>query len=219
MGASIAPEFRVRKRQGLSKRAVAGYPATMLGYLLVALALAADAFAVSVSSGICAAELRFRHALRAASAFGLSQALMPLAGYLAAGALAARIQAFDHWIAFGLLAFIGARMIAESFGVKDDPSCDDEEVRRHDIRSLRMVLIMAVATSVDAAAVGASYALVNAPIVVPAAVIGCVTFVLSLAGIEFGKRLGARFERGAEIAGGLVLVGLGFRILLEHLLA
>ncbi len=189
------------------------------GYFLVALALAADAFAVSVSSGICAAELRFRHAVRAAFAFGLFQALMPLGGYLAAGAFASYIEGFDHWIAFGLLAFIGARMIAESFGVKDDPSCDEEEVRRHDIRSLRMVLLMAVATSVDAAAVGASYALVGAPIAVPAAVIGCVTFVLSLAGIEFGKRLGARFERGAEIAGGLVLVGLGFRILLEHLLA
>jgi len=144
---------------------------------------------------------------------------MPLAGYLAAGAFALHIQGFDHWVAFGLLAFIGVRMIVESFGVKDDPSCDDEEVRRHDLRSLRMVLLMAVATSVDAAAVGASYALVDAPIVIPAAVIGCVTFVLSLAGVEFGKRLGARFERGAEIAGGLVLVGLGTRILLEHLLA
>ncbi|MBN1243312.1 MAG: manganese efflux pump, partial [Spirochaetales bacterium] len=86
----------------------------MLGYLLVALALAADAFAVSVSSGICAAELRFRHALRAAAAFGLFQALMPLAGYLAAGTFAAHIQAFDHWVAFGLLAFIGTRMIVES---------------------------------------------------------------------------------------------------------
>ncbi len=190
----------------------------MLGYLLVALALAADAFAVSVSSGICAVELRFRHALRAALAFGLFQALMPIAGYFAAGAFAEAIRDYDHWVVFGLLGFIGARMIHESFEVKDDPACDDEEVRRHDIRSLRMVLLLAVATSIDAAAVGASYALVDAPVFVPAAVIGCVTLVLSLAGMEFGKRLGARFERGAEIAGGLVLVGLGTRILLEHLL-
>ncbi|MBN1242463.1 MAG: manganese efflux pump, partial [Spirochaetales bacterium] len=107
----------------------------------------------------------------------------------------------------------------ESFGVKEDPACDDEEIRRHDIRKLRTVLLLAVATSIDALAVGASYALVGSPICVPALVIGCVTFALSFAGIEFGKRLGARFERGAEIAGGLVLVGLGARILFEHLFA
>jgi manganese efflux pump family protein len=184
--------------------------------ILVALALSMDAFAVSIASGICVADLRFRHALRASLSFGAFQFAMPIAGWLLGTAFRAYIQGLDHWIAFGLLAFVGGKMIAESFGARDPESCSDEEKSKSDIRGLRTLLLLSVATSVDALAVGLSYSVLGSPILEPAAVIGATTFALCLAGTEFGRRIGARFERWATLAGGVVLLGLGARILLEH---
>lgn len=189
----------------------------MLQTLLLALALSMDAVAVSVANGICVAGLRFRQALRASLSFGFFQFAMPVAGWLLGATFRSYIQSFDHWIAFVLLAFIGGKMIKESFETVDPSSCSEEERSRSDIRDFRTLMILSVATSIDALAVGLYYSVLGSPILEPAAVIGIVTFAACLAGVEFGKRIGARFERWAELAGGLVLVGLGLKILFEHL--
>ncbi len=191
----------------------------MLTYVLAGLALSMDAFAVSVSSGICIADMKFKHALRTAFAFGLFQFIMPLLGYAAGSTFADPIQSWDHWLAFGLLAFVGGKMLIESFGLKDEASCTEEELAKKNVLNLKVLLIMAVATSIDALAVGISYSLIQAPIWLASSIIGIITFALCLLGCEFGKRLGAKFERGAEILGGVVLLGIGVKILLEHLLA
>lgn len=197
----------------------------MLTYLLVALGLSMDAFAVSISSGICIPDLKPRQGLRAAFAFGLFQFLMPLAGWLLGGAFKTLIQGFDHWLAFGLLAFVGGKMLLEGLESRRAAAlpgaCEDEETEagatRRSILDPLGLLILAVATSIDALAVGLSYSVLGSPILLPATVIGLVTFLLCLGGCEFGKRLGARFESWAEVAGGLVLMGIGTKILIEHL--
>jgi putative Mn2+ efflux pump MntP len=189
----------------------------MLTYLLVAVGLSMDAFAVSVSSGICIKDLRFRHALRASLSFGLFQFLMPIAGWLLGGTFRTHIQRFDHWIAFGLLAFVGGKMALESFEIEDPASCDDEQARKS-ILDPKTLLVLSVATSIDALAVGLSYSMLNEPILLPSTIIGLVTFALCLVGTEFGKRIGAKLERWAELAGGVVLVGIGLKIAIEHLL-
>lgn len=191
----------------------------MLAYVVAGFALAMDAFAVSVSAGICAAELRFKHALRAAFAFGLFQFAMPLLGYALGSGFAAYIRAWDHWLAFGLLALVGAKMIKESFEIRDEASCSEDDLKKKNVLDLRTLLVLAVATSIDALAVGLSYSVIGAPIWLAAGIIGVVTFALCLVGCEFGKRIGARFERWAELAGGLALIGIGAKILIEHLVA
>jgi manganese efflux pump family protein len=189
----------------------------MLQTILIAVALAMDAFAVSIGSGVCVPYIKPFHALRASLAFGAFQFAMPVAGWLLGGAFKSIIQGFDHWIAFSLLAFIGGKMAVESFAVKEPAACTDEERARGDVRNLWTLMVLSVATSVDALAVGLSYSVLGTPILLPAAVIGIVTFGLCAVGIEFGKRIGARFERWAELGGGIVLVGIGVKILLEHI--
>jgi manganese efflux pump family protein len=189
----------------------------MLSTLLIALALSMDAFAVSIANGICVVKLSFRHAFRASLFFGLFQFAMPLAGWLLGSTFRRFIEGFDHWIAFGLLGFVGGRMIVGFFKVKEPEACSDEEKARSDIRDLKTLLLLSVATSVDALAVGLSYSVLGTPILAPAMIIGLVTFVLCFAGTEFGKRLGSRFERWAELTGGIVLVGIGLNILITHL--
>lgn len=204
----------------------------MLTYVLVALGLSMDAFAVSVSSGICIPHMKARHAFRAAFAFGLFQFLMPIAGWLAGSAFRAYIEGFDHWIAFALLVFVGVKMLKESFEIEEETACEDPSAaagtaasagaaapaaKKRSILDLGGLLILAVATSIDALAVGLSYSMLGNPILLPASIIGVVTFVLCLVGCEFGRRIGARFERWAEVAGGVVLIGIGLKILIEHL--
>lgn len=191
----------------------------MLSYIVAGFALAMDAFAVSVSAGICVAELRFKHALRAAFAFGFFQFAMPLLGFLLGTGFAAYILAWDHWLAFGLLALVGVKMIKESFEIRDEAACSEEDARKKNVLDLRTLLVLAVATSIDALAVGVSYSVIGAPIWLAAGIIGAVTFALCLIGCEFGKRIGARFERWAEVAGGVALIGIGAKILIEHLVA
>ena len=190
----------------------------MITYIVAGFALSMDAFAVSVSSGMCIAKLRFRHALRAAFAFGLFQFLMPLAGALIGFRFAGLISDWDHWIAFGLLSLVGSKMLLESRSIKEENACSDDERSKHNIVSLRTLLVLAVATSIDALAVGVSYSLIGAPILLASTIIGVITFAVCLFGCEFGKRLGSRFEKVAEIAGGLMLCGIGLKILLEHLI-
>ena len=180
-----------------------------LHYALLAVSLAADAFAVAISMGLTARRASFRDALRVGLFFGGFQALMPLLGYLAGSTVSAVIKRYDHWIAFGLLAFIGGRMLWES--------AQGAEETQTSLDSLKKLLLLSVATSIDALAVGVSLAVLRENIWVNAAWIGCVTFALSTLGVLAGRRLGRRMQRCATVAGGLVLIFIGAKILIEHL--
>lgn len=180
--------------------------------LLIAIGLAMDAFSVSVCSGMCFRDMRFYGALRMAGFFGAFQAGMPVAGWLGGTLLAEYISGFDHWIAFGLLAVIGGKMIVESIR-RGPEECPPDPLR------LGMLLVLSVATSIDALAVGISLAVLDTTIAGPVAVIGLVTFGLSLMGVCLGKRCGDIFHGKIEIVGGVILIGIGLRILLSHLLA
>ncbi|MGD2080531.1 MAG: manganese efflux pump MntP family protein [Nitrospirota bacterium] len=172
--------------------------------------LAMDAFAVSVASGIAITRLRVRHAVRIALFFGFFQALMPVAGWLLGLGFRSAIEAFDHWLAFGLLGAIGGKMLYESFRL-------EEAENPRDPMSISVLLVLSVATSIDALAVGLTLSVIKVPVVGPALIIGVVTFALSYAGIYIGDRFGHFFEKKAEALGGLILIGIGLKILLEHL--
>ena len=176
--------------------------------LVLAAGLSMDAFAVSVCKGLSVPELKPKHALITGLYFGGFQALMPLLGYLLGRQFEALITNIDHWIAFVLLALIGANMIKESRG---------EAEQLNDSFSFWTMLPLAVATSIDALAVGITFAFLQVSILPAVTVIGCTTFVLSAAGIKIGHVFGARYQSRAELAGGIVLIVLGCKILLEHL--
>lgn len=177
----------------------------------LAVGLAMDAFAVSVASGIAMRNFRIGHAFRMAAAFGLFQSVMPLFGWVAGRILQHAMEDMDHWIAFILLGFIGGKMIYEATRLEkaEEPT---------NPFALRTLLILAVATSIDAFAVGVTFAMIGAAIVAPVLIIGAVTFALCLAGVYIGERVGHFFEKKIEIAGGLVLIAIGFKILFDHLL-
>jgi len=182
--------------------------------LLIAISLALDAFAVSVSSGIAVPGFSWRHGVKMGIWFGFFQFAMPLAGYCLGTGVSACIEAVDHWIAFGLLAFIGGRMVYGSLV----PSAQEGETST-DLSAKRLCLL-AIATSIDALAVGVSMAFMPGVEILPAAVlIGGVAFVLSVMGGLLGKRLGGLFQQRAELAGGIVLIAIGIKILIEHLTA
>lgn len=195
---------------------------------MIALGLAMDAFAVAVSCGFMIKQLKLKYAMRVAIFFGLFQAGMPLLGWLSGFTIREYIQSFDHWIAFGLLAFIGGKMIYESFVIKEvdtcktcpraaDGSCPDFQERIRKQFSVRTLFILAVATSIDALAVGVSISILGDPIIMPAIVIGIVAFIMSLAGVILGNKVGHLFESKIEIIGGLVLIGIGLKILVQDL--
>jgi putative Mn2+ efflux pump MntP len=179
--------------------------------IVIAFGLAMDAFAVSITSGITIKNLKINNALKIAVFFGLFQAIMPLVGWLAGLSLRGFISEIDHWIAFGLLSFIGCKMIYESITVQSS---------KKEINPLNVyvLLVLAVATSIDALAVGVSFAFLKVSIVTPVIVIGTITFILSFFGVFVGNRIGHFFENKIEIAGGLVLIGIGVKILIEHLI-
>ncbi|MDR2095663.1 MAG: manganese efflux pump MntP family protein [Treponema sp.] len=199
----------------------------MIYLVCIALSLSMDAFAVSVSSGICIKGLRPFHALRASFFFGLFQFLMPVAGWYLGGTFIVYIEAYDHWIAFILLVFIGARMIREAAGIKPDAETPPSERGAGDICRFWSLLTLSVATSIDALAVGISLNIMGHGIWSSSGIIGGITFFVCLAGFILGSRLrrglkrgiGLRFEKWSEIAGGVVLIGIGCRILAEHLLS
>lgn len=184
-----------------------------MGYFdlfVTGIALSMDAFAVAISKGLACQKYRLRYSLIAGTYFGGFQALMPLLGFFLAGLLAQYITAFDHWIAFVLLALIGANMIREAF-LKEEEKLD---AAFH----FRAMLPLAIATSVDALATGVSFALMGANIWVAIAIIGTTTFLFSAAGVKIGNVFGARYKAKAEFVGGVILVLMGLKILLEHLL-
>lgn len=180
--------------------------------VLIALGVSADAFAVALGKGLHMRKLDLRQAAVIALTFGLFQGLMPLIGWFLGSRLQGSISEFDHWIAFGLLALIGGKMLWEAF--TSQPEVGDHD---QDRLSRRELLILAVATSIDALAVGVTLALVSVNIAAAAVLIGVVTMVLSFVGVVIGFRAGVRFRGPAEIAGGAILILIGLRILLDHL--
>ena len=175
--------------------------------LFIAVGLGMDAFAVSVSKGISASEVRVGHGLLCGLYFGGSQFLMPLIGFYAASGFRGMIEAYDHWIAFVLLALIGFSMIRES---------RNESGQNADF-SFRTMIILAVATSIDALAVGASLAFLQVKILGAAALIGLVTFAMANGGVRAGHVFGARYKGKSELIGGIILLLIGAKILAEHL--
>ena len=176
---------------------------------LIAVGLSMDAFAVSISKGLSMCQFRLRHALVIGAYFGGFQALMPLAGYLLGVRFQDAITAYDHWIAFILLGIIGFNMIRESLSGEEE-SCDASIAAKD-------MLVLAVATSIDALAVGVTFAFLRVQIVPAVTFIGCTTFLLSMAGVRVGTVFGARYKSRAELAGGGILVLMGVKILVEHL--
>ncbi len=177
-----------------------------LEIILLALALALDAFAVSIGSGSAGQVRGIRASLRLAFHFGLFQAMMPVAGWFLGKGFESIVKEYDHWIAFILLVLIGGKMILEAFS-------DSEEQKTNPSKGMTMVML-SVATSIDALVVGFSLALVDIYIWTSAAIIGIITGSLSFAGIYLGKRLGQRFGKTMEMIGGLILIAIGTKILL-----
>ena len=183
----------------------------LIEIFLIAVSLALDAFAVSVSSGISIPGFGGRQAVKMGVWFGGFQFAMPLIGWFLGSSVSQYIEAVDHWVAFGLLALIGGRMV---WGALKTGAGEEEEAPPD--LSARRLCLLAIATSIDALAVGVSMAFMKVDILVSALVIGVVAFGLSVVGGLVGKRLGALFQRRAELVGGLVLVGIGIKILAEH---
>lgn len=178
----------------------------------IALALAMDAFAVALAAGVTLERITGRHLFRFGFHFGLFQAMMPVIGWLAGITVQRWIAAYDHWIAFGLLAFVGIKMIREAFEEEDEAAATDPT------RGMTMVML-AIATSIDALAVGLSLGMLGVSVWLPAAVIGLVCGVLTVTGMLLGGRIGQLWGQRVEVLGGLVLCGIGLKILLEHLLS
>lgn len=178
--------------------------------IIVAIGLSMDAFAVAIGKGLSLTQAKWKHALIVGAYFGVFQAIMPLLGYLLGTQFADYITAYDHWIAFVLLCFIGGKMIKDSLAKDDD----------HDVnKSLRFgtMLPLAIATSIDALAIGVSFAFLKVDLILSVALIGCITLVISMAGVKIGNIFGIKYRSKAELAGGIFLILIGLKILLEHL--
>ena len=176
---------------------------------LIGIGLSMDAFAVAICKGLSMRKIDVRQTVTVALFFGGFQALMPFLGWALGKQFEQYITQYDHWIAFVLLVYIGGKMLWEALHSKGE----DTAPANFNIKEL---LILAIATSIDALAVGVSMAFMNVPVLLSAVVIGVVAFVLSVVGGLAGRRLGALFQRRAELVGGLVLVGIGIKILVEH---
>ena len=180
---------------------------------LIGVGLSMDAFAVSICKGLGMSRLNMRQAAVIALFFGGFQALMPLIGWALGSQLAELITPIDHWIAFALLAFVGGKMLWDAFHEEDEQEGDAKDTKL----DLKELLMLAIATSIDALAVGITFAFLQVAIVPSVTIIGVTTFVLSFVGVAVGHFFGARFEKPATIAGGVVLILIGVKILLEHL--
>ncbi len=184
----------------------------LLSIVGIAFGLSADCFAVALSASISKRSFSILQVLRVSLSFGLFQAIMPALGWLVGRTVIDFISGYDHWIAFALLALIGGRMIWESFHDKDSRRSNT------DITKGWLLLTLSVATSIDALAVGLSFAFLQVNIILASAIIGVVAFIITIVAFLIGTRVGALLGKRAEIAGGVILVIIGLRILLEHLL-
>lgn len=181
----------------------------VLSIIIIAVGLAMDAFAVSVARGIAMIRFQVSQAITIAFFFGLFQAIMPVGGWFSGTGLRDVISGIDHWVALGLLSMVGVKMMYDALRHHRAPA--------HRPLNMATLLGLAIATSIDAFAVGMSLSFLNVPIVLPAVIIGAVTLVLSLCGVYVGNRLGHFFERKIELIGGILLILIGIRIVVEHL--
>ena len=185
----------------------------ILELLLIGVGLSMDAFAVAICQGLCMKKLNWRHAAVIALFFGGFQALMPLIGWFLGSQFAGYIQNIDHWVAFALLVLIGGNMVREALSPEEEEvACAVESKLDY-----KQLFLMAVATSIDALAVGVTFAFLEVPIIPAISIIGCTTFCLSLVGVAVGNFFGTRYKKRAELSGGIILILLGAKILLEHL--
>ena len=180
---------------------------------LIGVGLAMDAFAVSICKGLNMRKMNYRQATVIALFFGGFQAFMPFLGWSLGRHFEHYIVSIDHWIAFILLAIIGGNMIKEALGDEEDVECGD----CHDQLDLKELLMLAIATSIDALAVGITFAFLRVNIVPAITIIGVTTFIISFAGVHIGHHFGSKYEKKAELAGGIILICIGLKILLEHL--
>ena len=183
---------------------------TFIELLLIAVGLSMDAFSVSICKGLTTKTFSWRMALICGLWFGLFQALMPIIGYFLGAQFQELIEAYDHWIAFGLLALIGANMIREALSKKEEESTNGA-------LDVKTMFLLAIATSIDALAVGVSFACIQVELWSSVAVIGLTTFLFSVLGVKIGNVFGSRYEKSAGIVGGIILILIGLKILLEHL--
>lgn len=180
----------------------------ILEILLIGIGLAMDAFAVSVCKGLSMKTLSVKKMIIIGLYFGIFQAVMPVVGFLLGKGFADFIVSIDHWIALILLSFIGINMIRETF---------EEEEKSDDDVSFKNMVLLAIATSIDALAVGITFAFLKTNILISVVVIGITTFIISALGVVLGNKFGDKFEKKAQILGGIILIGMGIKILIEHL--
>lgn len=183
----------------------------LLELFILAVGLSMDAFAVAISKGLSMKKMSFKNAIIIGLYFGIFQAVMPLIGYCLGTRFEDKITAFDHWIAFFLLGFIGINMIREALSKEDDEAEEDDSL------SFKSMSVLAIATSIDALAVGVTFAFLNVNIIPAVSFIGIVTFALSILGVKIGNVFGSKYKSKAELSGGLILIGMGLKILLSHL--
>lgn len=177
--------------------------------LLIGIGLAMDAFAVSVCKGLAMKKMSWKKAILIGLYFGIFQAVMPVIGYFLGTTFERFITNVDHWVAFILLVGIGINMVKEAF--------DKESENRNDNVDVKTMLVLSIATSIDALAIGITFACLKIHIVMPVITIGLITFIISVIGVKIGNRFGDKYEKKAEIMGGVILILLGIKILLEHL--
>lgn len=177
--------------------------------LLLAVGLAMDAFAVSICKGLSMKKMNWNKAIIIALYFGVFQALMPVLGYFLGTTFERLVTKFDHWVAFILLIAIGGNMIKEAF--------DKEDEKKNDKVDFKTMIVLALATSIDALAVGITFAFLDVNLILAVSIIGIITFIISILGVKMGNRFGNKYQNKAELAGGVILILLGTKILLEHL--
>ena len=182
---------------------------TFIELLLIAIGLSMDAFSVSICKGLTTKKFSWRMALLCGLWFGFFQALMPVIGYFLGAQFQELIEAYDHWIAFGLLFLIGANMIREALSKKEESANGDLDVKT--------MFLLAIATSIDALAVGVSFACIQVKLWSSVLIIGITTFLFSVLGVKIGNVFGSKYEKSAGIIGGIILILIGLKILLEHL--
>ena len=187
----------------------------VLEMVLIGVALAMDAFAVAICMAVGTSSLQLKNMLAIAAFFGGFQAIMPVIGWYLGVVANQYVAGYDHWIAFALLSYIGVRMIHESVKCRH---CETEKKIYGDPKNIYVLFTLAIATSIDALAVGVSIGCLQQEIVMPAAVIGIVTFAITLLGVKIGSKIGGRIEGRVEIFGGVILILIGTKILLEHTL-
>lgn len=181
----------------------------ILELFLIAIGLAMDAFAVSVCKGLSFKEMSYKKAIIIGVYFGVFQALMPAIGYFLGTTFESLVTQIDHWIAFILLGFIGINMLKEAFG-KDKEEANDKV-------DFKTMIVLAIATSIDALAVGITFAFLKVKVMMATLLIGIITFGLSVIGVKIGNKFGNKYEKNAEATGGILLILMGIKILLEHL--